>query len=236
MSKNIFDLRFGIKRPDGYTSSVWRLWSTRHGDVYLAVRRMAGIEKYSFHRSGLCRSAFTKEYGRPAKLSDRVVHKWRRSPTPPTVERAARVALIAFPTDFLSRDVRQDRKQVTWIDAAPCGGATYVELGFSRGPEVEVRDLLAKGGNRSLLSFAPLPSGETLLLTFYYADWDNRELRSPAAPESVFPDLLFSPDDPDDTGRPIRILFGPKPADGGAVVLRELGGYVVARPGDAGVD
>ena len=42
---------------------------------------------------------------------------------------------------------------------------------------------------------------------------------------SFFTDLLFSADDPDDTGRPVRIRFGPQPKDGDALVLQELGGF-----------
>lgn len=53
MSKNLFNLRFGIQLSDAYASTPWRLWITGAGDVYLSTKAMAGIEKYSFHRSGI---------------------------------------------------------------------------------------------------------------------------------------------------------------------------------------
>lgn len=75
MAKNIADLRFAIKNSSGLVSSIWRLWATRHGDVYLATRSMAKIEKFSFHKSGICRSAFTNEHGTPQTMTDRVMFK-----------------------------------------------------------------------------------------------------------------------------------------------------------------
>ena len=47
----------------------------------------------------------------------------------------------------------------------------------------------------------------------------------------MFPNLLFSANDPLNTGRPIRMFFGPMPKDGDALVLQELGGYAIANDG-----
>ena len=149
MAKNILNLRFGVKRTDGYIYSIWRLWATHIGDVYLAVRSHAGVSKYSFHKSGICRSAFTSEYGKPEKMTDRAMFKWKRNVTPTIDDNATRVAWIAFPTDYLSRET----KKVTWIDAAPSGSATFIELAYTSKPENEVRKLLSSGGICNLLSF-----------------------------------------------------------------------------------
>src|SRR3990170_958990 len=125
MTKNLYNLRFGVKSEDGYISNIWRLWITSPGDVYLTTRGMGGIEKYSFHQSGVCRSAFTKEYGTPSAMSDRAIFKWRRAETQPANSgRASRVAWIAFPTDFLSRITESSGKDIIWIPAASPGGAT----------------------------------------------------------------------------------------------------------------
>lgn len=227
MSKNILNFRFGVKRSDGYISSVWRLWATRHRDVYLALRSCAGTMKYSFHKSSICRDAFTLEHGVPQNLNDRAMAKWNRSVTPSNIENAARVAWLAFPTDFLSRRNDPIKKDVTWIDAAPAGGATYVELAYTSGSEKIVRNLLCAGGNRCLLKYTPLSNDEALILLYYHGDWENNDLKSPAVGDSIFPSLLFSADDPDNTGRPIRIIFGSTPKDGDALVVQELGGYRV---------
>ena len=226
MSKNLFDTRFGIQRNDGFVSSVWRLWVTRQGDVYLAWRSQAGTNKYSFHKSGICRSAFTKEHGAPAKMSDRAIFRWRRKPTPKVgSNEASRVAWIAFPTDFLSKKTQVEDKKIMWIDAAPKGGATYIELAYTAESEETIGKALSPEQSRKLLKFIELSNEEALLMMYYHGDWENKDLSSPTSKESIFPDVLFSENDPEDTGRPVRIVFGPDPRDGGALVLQELGGF-----------
>ncbi len=225
MSKNLLDLRFGIRAPNGFVSSAWRTWVTRHGDVYLATRFMARIEKYSFHRSGLCRSAFTNEHGTPKTMNDRAMFKWRRNVTPPAGSgRVARIAWIAFPTDYLSRPKAKERGEITWIDAAPPGNATYIELGFTAESETTVRESFSATGLRGVICYLPLPNEEALLIDYYHSDWKNDDLQVPGDGKAV--DLLFSAHDQFDTGRPIRIRFGPMPKDGDAVLIQELGGFV----------
>jgi len=225
MTKNIYDLRFSVKREDGYVSNAWRLWITARGDVYLTTRARGGIEKYSFHKSGICRSAFTQEHGTPSTMSDRAMFKWRRLDTPAVNSgRASKVAWIAFPTDFLSRIIVSDGKDITWIPAAPPRGATYMEFCYTLEQESTVLAAF-QNNDRHLLSYTQLPSGEAFFVSYYHADWENKDLRSPGPKSSRYPNLLFSANDPGDTGRPIRIRFGPTPKDGDALVLRELGGY-----------
>jgi hypothetical protein len=225
MTKNLYNLRFGIKREDGYISNIWRLWITLSGDVYLTTRGSGGIEKYSFHQSGICRRAFTREHGTPTVMSDRAMFKWIRASTPPMNNGgASRVAWLAFPTAYLSRLSEMDGKEIIWIPAAPSEGATYLELCYTFETENTVMTSFHSNG-RHLVSYTPLPSGEAFFLNYYHADWENKDLRSPAAKGSIFPDLLFSADDPRDTGRPVRIQFGTIPKDGDALRLQELGGY-----------
>jgi hypothetical protein len=227
MAKNLYDLRFGIRRDDGYTSSIWRLWSTSSGDVYLATRTMGRIEKYSFHKSGICRSAFTKEHGTPPAMSDRALFKWIRAKTPPKGRGgASRVAWIAFPTDFLSRSAEENENSIVWISAAATGGATYLEMAYTRESEESVQSAFCEN-SKCLHSYTPLPGGEAFFVSSYCGNWENADLRSPPGNGSVFPELLFTQDDPSDTGRPIRIRFGPQPNDGDALTLQELGGYRV---------
>lgn len=225
MARNRHDLRFIVQRADGYCSSPWRLWVTAPGDVYLAVRGMGGIEKYSFHQSGICRSAFTKEHGVPSTMKDRAIFKWVRAKTPfQGSGRASRIVWMAFPTDFLSRPSHPVPAKTLCIQAAPAGDATFIELAFTFESQNSVVSAFGTNGRR-LHAYLPLPSGEALIVDSYCADWTNDELRSPPAPGSVFPELLFSHKDPEGTGRPVRIRFGPAPKDGDALVLQELGGY-----------
>jgi hypothetical protein len=227
MSKNLYDLRFGIKRGDGYISNIWRLWITSSGDVYLATRRMGGIEKFSFHLSGICRSAFTKEYGTPETMSDRAIFKWARAKTPPLGDGgASRVAWIAFPTDFLSRNTKPINAKIDWIHATEPRGATYIEMAYTNESEQTMRSTFSEN-SKHLHSYTSVPNGEAFFVASYQSDWGNADLKSPPAQGSVFPELMFSANDPNDTGRPIRIRFGPRPKDGDALVFQELGGYKV---------
>jgi hypothetical protein len=228
MPKNTLDLRFCVRRNDRFISNLWRLWVTNAGDVYLSTKGMGGIEKYSFHQSGICRSAFRSEYGTPPTMTDRLMFKWQRRETriQPSGQ-ASRVALIAFPSDYLSRPKEEYKKKIEWVAAAQSGAATYIELAYTYASEISLTKIFL-GGQRSLLGYSRLPSGEAFFINYYHSDWINEDLRSPPSPSSSFPELLFSAEDPDDTGRPVRIRFGPAPKDGDALLLKELGGYAVA--------
>ena len=226
MAKNLADLQFAIKSPSGQVSSIWRLWATRHGDVYLATRSMAKIEKYSFHKSGICRSAFTNEHGTPQTMTDRAICKWNRLPTPTAGDgKASRVAWLGFPTDYLSQPSASDVHGVVWLEAAPAGGATYVEFEFTRETQESIGVAFRKREQRKLLTYVKLPAYEAFFGSYYHADWENKDLNMPGDGEVA--DLVFSSRDPYDTGRPIRIRFGPAPANGDALVLQELGGYAI---------
>jgi hypothetical protein len=226
MSDSLLDLRFGVRRADGYVSDVWRASTTRRGDFHLGTRSITGIEQYRFDQSGMCRSAHTGTEGAPAALRDRAGFKWRRAPTPGRGSgRAARVAWIAFPTDYLSRPGAEDDGDVLWIDAAPACGATYVEFAYAAEPEQGMRVVLDLMQDRTLVRCAALPRGETLFVFCYHADWENKDLR--VSGNGLVADVLFSAADPLGSGRPLRHRFGPVPRDEEAVLLLEMGGAAV---------
>lgn len=73
-------LRFAVGNSDEYRSAVWRLW-IQGKDVYLAARTSADLIKFSMHRSGIWRLAWTKQSGITALgSSDRVEGRWTRPP------------------------------------------------------------------------------------------------------------------------------------------------------------
>lgn len=226
MSDFLLDLRFGIKRSDGYVSDVWRASATRDGDFQLATRSIAGVEAYTFEQSGACSSAHFGAEGTPAALCDRAGFSWRRAATPPRGSgRAARVAWIAFPTDYLSRPGPEEVAEVLWIEAAPASGATYVEFAYVAEPEQGIRGVMDVMQDRTLVCCAALPSGETLAIFCFHAGWDNKDLR--VSGNGVAADVLFSATDALDSGRPLRHRFGPVPRDEEAVMLLEMGGAAV---------
>ena len=226
MSNFLLDLSFGVKRPDGFVSDVWRASTTHLGDFLLASSSIAGVEEYRFNKSGLCRSAHRGADAAPESLRDRGGFRWRRAATPPRGSgRAARVAWIAFPTDYLSRPTSADDGEIFWIAAAPACGATYVEFAYAAEPEQGIRGVLEVMQDRTLVRCAALPNGETLVIFCYHADWENRDLRVPG--NGAVADILFSAEDPLRSGRPLRHRFGPTPKDDEAVLLLEMGGTAI---------
>ncbi|MBE0627158.1 MAG: hypothetical protein IH606_20355, partial [Burkholderiales bacterium] len=139
--------------------------------------------------------------------------------------RAARVAWIAFPTDYLSRPTMEHVAEVFWIAAAPACGATYVEFAYACEPEQGIRGVLDVMQDRTLVRCAALPNGETLVIFCYHADWENKDLRVPG--NGAVADVLFSANDPLASGRPLRHRFGPAPRDDEAVLLLEMGGAAI---------
>ena len=221
----LLDLSFGIKRSDGYVSDVWHASTTQGGDFRLGTRSRAGVEEYRFAPSGICRSAQSGEFG-DGVPRDRAGFRWRRAATPPRGSgKAARVAWIAFPTDYLSRPTLAEGTDVFWIAAAPAKGATYVEFAYTAEPERGIRGVLEIVRDRTLVRCAELPNGETLVIFCYHADWENRDLR--VSGNGVVADVLFSADEALVSGRPLRRRFGPVPKDEEAVLLLEIGGAAI---------
>src|SRR5438094_10175997 len=93
-------------------------------------------------------------------MPDRAMFKWHRAPTPPAgTFQIARVAWIGFATDFLSRPAETYGEDVAWIEAAPTGGATCVELSFTR----DSQDMILKAVGQSsvyhrMLRYVSIPA------------------------------------------------------------------------------
>jgi hypothetical protein len=223
VAQNLFESRFCIRRNDGHMSGLWKFWITKAGDVYLAGRSMGGIEKYSFHVSGICRHAFTSEHGIPATMTDRAMSKWRRAAIPPNG--VSRVAWMAFPTDHLLPGPKEHPSKTHIFPAAPRGMATYVDLGFVTDSETVVHESFAVRKERNLVHYVSLPNGEAFILYWYFAEW-NEHVRTLTGEKQ---DIVFGGDSEDWIGPFVRVCFSPTPKDGDAIQISEQGGYAVAR-------
>jgi hypothetical protein len=216
--------RWIVGNIDGPRSNVWRLWS-KGNDVYLASGGLGGVSKFSFHESGRCRIAFTKEHGTPEVLADRAINKWWRAATPVADGngRASCVLQVGIPTDTLSTALKRPLKRVTCIAAAPAGMATVLEMFFTLESRETLITLSPKGG-RELASYAKLPSREAFAVAVRHATWDGEDFGMPASHHETR-DFIFSRSDPENTGRPIRLTMNNNPKDGDSMLAWEFGGY-----------
>lgn len=224
MSKKRFDFRLAVGGPMSARSGVWHFWS-RNKEVYAAFSGLGGVQKFSFHFPDICRLAFTKEHGTPSAMSQRALHEWRRDLTPPRgTMHVTRVLRVAFATDLLSTALKPTRHEINWIQPAPPGGSTVIDLMFTRDTEEALRSVLPDEAGHRMLVYKTLPNGESYCITRWFSQNGTEMLRVPAS-HGHPGDLIISPEDPSNTGRPIRFVTFSNPKDGDLINGWEFGGY-----------
>jgi hypothetical protein len=235
MGKN--EVRFAVGSPGGPRSDDRRLWVNKN-DVYMCHRGTGGMFKMSFHQSGICRWAMTEQYRRGEPGPG--IKRWRRDPTPPGGSDVASGAIsIVIPTDYLSTALGPPTKPVRWIPPAPPGDATVLELIFTNEARARIEELFAVGGRKHVFECIRLPRGDNVVLAWEHTGHDNQPIRVPARNEGS--ELLFSPRDPHNTGRPVRMEFCTKSGPNGIpMVFGEVGGHPIPpgskfRPARVGV-
>jgi hypothetical protein len=101
--------------------------------------------------------------------------------------------------------------------------ATVIEMFFT----YESRETLiavSPIGGRELISYARLPNNEAFAASVRHATWDGKDFGMPASHHETR-DFIFSRDDPDNSGRPIRLTINDSPKDGDCMFAWEFGGY-----------
>jgi hypothetical protein len=128
-------IRFAIGPPDGLTSNAWRIWATKHGDVYIACRDNFNETKVSLHASGRWRMGFTTEAitKNPNILQSNQNRAWDVWDTPPASLPNTVIAFrLFFPRSELAVRPEQrkpkDWAKVMFIEAAPAGKLTMISL------------------------------------------------------------------------------------------------------------
>jgi hypothetical protein len=189
---------------------------------------MGKIQKFSFHKTGICRWAQIRE--RPDG-SDRAMLKWQRDPLPEAGAGLACLLMsIAFPTNHLSSRAADEPEKLYWIKPAPSGRAVAVEISLTREDLSTIKSLFRKSGERELVFCDTLRNGAKLCAAvrpFDCGPVDLRVLDRPPKPGQVFGDLVFPDVDSKSTGRPVRMVVGsdqPLPP-----IVWELGGYEVSK-------
>lgn len=132
--------RFAVGPPNGITSNAWRIWATRHGDVYIACRDNFKEVKVSLHASGRWRIGFTTEA--IAKNRDLLPadqnRAWDIWDKPPASLPNTIIAFrLLFPASELA--VRPEQrpakkwKNVLFVEASPPGKLTVMTLYVTTG-------------------------------------------------------------------------------------------------------
>ena len=112
-------------------SSIWRVWTNRNtSDVYVGVRNVTGVQKYSFHESGRWHFAYSNNEAasRWAGSSNRFIEKWDRPDN--AVVGWTRALAVKVPHGALSElpDEPEDDK-VVWLPEPPDGRIAVVGIG-----------------------------------------------------------------------------------------------------------
>lgn len=223
MARNIADLRFVVGGPTWGYSSIWRYWITRNGDIYLAQRGTARHFKVSFHRSGICRYAFTEQHGRPASMGDRLMHRWQRPDIPAAGSgKFARLAWLALPTDYLSLRTVTGITESIIFPPANSGAATFIETGLTNDPELEIANAMGQGNDRGIASFAVAFNETAPFVRWYHGAWENKDLTMPASHGR--PAYRFLASEAVHRDRPIRLTMQQPTKDKDALLITELGG------------
>jgi len=136
-------IRFAVGPPYGRTSNAWRLWTTKHGDVYVACRDNFKEAKVSLHAKGRWRMGFTTE----AVAKNRALvpadqnRAWEVWDEPPASLPSTVIAFrLLFPTSELA--VRPEQRvsnkwaNVVYFEAAPPGKLMTLTLFVTAGDVV----------------------------------------------------------------------------------------------------
>jgi len=128
-------IRIAVGPPDGLTSNAWRIWATKHGDVYIACRDNFNETKVSLHASGRWRMGFTTEaIAKNSKIlqnnQNRAWEVWDKPPA--SLPNTVIAFRLFFPMSELA--VRPEQRKpkewakVMFIEAQPVGKLTVISL------------------------------------------------------------------------------------------------------------
>jgi len=174
-------VRFAVGSPGGLTSNAWRMWTSKHGDVYIACRDNFQDAKVSLHSSGRWRMGYTSTaIEKNDKLlsghDNRAWEVWEKPPT--SLPGVVTAFHLIFPTSELA--VRPEQrppdnwKRVIYVDPAPPGQMVLVTLFVTTGDPV----LQPEHGTSFTLASLAINDGRCAQLVAY------------GAPEANIPEII----------------------------------------------
>jgi hypothetical protein len=224
-------LRIAVGDADTRRSNLWRI-TTYKSDVYVTDSSQTPT-KFSFHKSGICRRAFTDKFGIPAGMQDRVMTKWKRAEIPArNTGKACSVLEIVFPTDFLSTNLGVPVKEVHWLQPAAAERSRCIEMFFSADAP-DVAELLITQSQRTPIAAFPLDNGSWFYVTSHVIAFIGREMRIPAVGNRTR-DIIIARGDA--LERSARVVVMSIPSDGDKMIAWEYGASQIEPTTDRRLD
>lgn len=230
MSGKSKTLRFAVGSTRATRSTAWKIWVQGEEFYLLSYGASLGHEKFSFHKSGVCRWALIRQGG---SGKEREIREWLRDPLPPVgAGQGVCVMSLTFPANHLSHWSifgATDDVAIKWIDGAGANMATHLKIIISNeSDEFIFRNCSGGEGRRRVEWLTSLRSGIKLFILSSIVECGDVDLYVPGDGKNIASSeiraLNFPNWDMTASGRPLRlmVLGNPEPPD-----LWELGGYVV---------
>lgn len=183
MKKDTF--YFAVGAEDGPRSSVWRVWWSKEGDVYVAVRSLGGIIKASFHHTSNVRHiAFQKDFLKRFPLfniGERTLYRWYRTHWPNL--NVSLEGIIYIPADDLRRSAVDEKLRkngsIVWIEPPPAEMKADITLMIQDADPGD--NWPGKNRGTQLLRKANLGDGRVLWITYEYSEDKRPENYAEAA-------------------------------------------------------
>ncbi|OMC46152.1 hypothetical protein [Mycobacterium sp. IS-1264] len=163
-------LRLAVGERDAPRGTVWNVWATPNsGDFYIAERNTAGVQKWSFHKTGMWLHQFVdneraEQQARAAGYTgrSRVVDKWDQPPEIGDSGWTLAFSIRIRHQDLEEHDDSKLPQDIYWVPPPPEGSARYLHVYILRPTgrmiELDPRDMVP------LCSFGLADNRQVLIL------------------------------------------------------------------------
>ena len=133
-------VHFAVGYREGARSTIWRIWTDKYSNVYIAARALGDELKISLHKE-TWRHEFTEQrlsrsFSFVSPGEDRAADKWKRPPEfAPGVTMAFYILVpaseVTVPRRSGNEEGVQSKKEIVWVPPAPEGSTTYFTVLFT---------------------------------------------------------------------------------------------------------